>query len=118
MCETDRSTYNATTTRNSVFVANAVFLSSLCRKGNQRMIVLTAEEKGPTITGDLAELACWGSAVFGRRTVYSQSGSTTEGRRGSKTSDAVKVGSQPGKESVGDWIVMLIVLTSDGSRVM
>lgn len=35
------------------------------------MIVLIAEEKGPTITGDLAELACWGSAVFGRRTVYS-----------------------------------------------
>ena len=68
MWEMDRSAYNATTTRNTVFVVNVVFMLSLCRKGHQRMVVSTVGVKDLTITGDLVELACWDAVSSGCRT--------------------------------------------------
>lgn len=64
----DRSAYNATTTSNTVFVVNVVFMLTLCRKGHQRMVVSTAGVKNLTSTDDLVELACWDAVSFGCRT--------------------------------------------------
>jgi len=62
MCETDRSVYNAT------IAVNVVFLSSLCRKGNQRMIVLTAEENFGRVMTRIHGAVCRDTASFGSRT--------------------------------------------------